>query len=306
MRGKVCIMSKYADIGRKMYDLNNHREFHRYIVFRIRCAMHPKRMSKIDEFFSDDTLFDKIAKQYPFVYEIPTRAFFYNKSTFSERLEIVKQNMCFLASRLNEQDFLDLYNRNEKILWRMEENEPMQLALWYDAGQRKEGLLSICLKLGDIVIYQMIFWISRNSQGEWSLWIGAMQGPNIDNAREVIKRVTKRCHAYRTKNLILHATQEVARSLGVKHIYAVTNYGYYANNHIRRDRKLKTDFSQFWEESGGEPCADKRFYKLPMIEYRKKMEEIPARKRASYRRRFALLDEIDTAIVINMKRYRRV
>ena len=82
MRGKVCIMSKYADIGRKMYDLNNHREFHRYIVFRIRCAMHPKRMSKIDEFFSDDTLLDKIAKQYPFVYEIPTRAFFITNQLF--------------------------------------------------------------------------------------------------------------------------------------------------------------------------------------------------------------------------------
>ena len=89
--------------------------------------------------------------------------------------------------------------------------------------------------------------------------------------------------------------------MGLKHIYAVTNHGYYANNHVRRDRKLKTDFSKFWEESGGTLCKDERFYELPMVEYRKTMEEVPTRKRAVYRRRFALMDEIDDAILKNIK-----
>ena len=88
----------------------------------------------------------------------------------------------------------------------------------------------------------------------------------------------------------------MAKALGLKHIYAVTNYGYYANNHIRRDRKLKTSFSDFWKESGGRPCADQRFYELPMTEYRKTMEEVPTRKRANYRKRYALLDEVDASI----------
>jgi uncharacterized protein VirK/YbjX len=132
-----------------------------------------------------------------------------------------------------------------------------------------------------------------------------MQGPNMDNAKEVIKKITKQCHAYRTKNLILHATQEVVRNLGIKHLYAVTNYGYYANNHVRIDRKLKTDFSKFWEESGGQKCRDARFFELPLVEYRKKMEEIPTRKRAVYRRRFVLLDEVDTSIENAIKKLRQ-
>ena len=132
------------------------------------------------------------------------------------------------------------------------------------------------------------------------MWIGAMQGPNMEDSKEIIKKVTKRCHAYRTKNLILHAAQEVAKALGLEQIYAVTNYGYYAMNHIRRDRKLKTSFSDFWAESGGTPCEDTRFYELPLTEYRKSMEEVPTRKRANYRKRYALLDEIDTAIKDNV------
>ena len=156
--------------------------------------------------------------------------------------------------------------------------------------------MSVVLRLDEADLYQMMFWIAPNKAGEWALWIGAMQGPNMENAKDIVKKVTKRCHAYRTKNFILHATQETAKALGLKHIYAVTNYGYYANNHIRRDRKLKTSFSDFWKESGGRPCADQRFYELPMTEYRKTMEEVPTRKRANYRKRYALLDEVDASI----------
>lgn len=110
------------------------------------------------------------------------------------------------------------------------------------------------------------------------------------------------CYGYRTKNLILYIAQAYARTLGIEKIYAVTNEGYYANNHARIDRKLKTDFSAFWTEAGGTPTDDSRFYELPLVESRKTMEEVPTRKRAVYRRRFALLDEIDKVIEDNVRK----
>jgi uncharacterized protein VirK/YbjX len=64
-------------------------------------------------------------------------------------------------------------------------------------------------------------------------------------------------------------------------------------NHVRVDRKLKTDFSEFWLEAGGWKTEDERFDELPLTEPRKTLEEVPTRKRAVYRRRFAMLDEID-------------
>ena len=123
--------------------------------------------------------------------------------------------------------------------------------------------------------------------------------------RDVVKRITKKCHAYRTKNLILYAAQAVARSLGVEKIFAVTNAGYYANNHVRRDRKLKTSFSDFWAEVGGIPTDDARFYELPLTETRKTVEEIPSHKRAQYRRRFALLDDLEAAITQRLRGFER-
>lgn len=72
--------------------------------------------------------------------------------------------------------------------------------------------------------------------------------------------------------------------------------GEYANNHVRVDKKLKTDFSEFWQEAGGRSTEDIRFDELPLVETRKTMEEVPTRKRAVYRRRFAMLDDLDAAV----------
>ena len=210
--------------------------------------------------------------------------------------------MRFIQMRFKKEVFLGLYNRQAYPLWESkDESGHLCFELWYNPGQRKEGILSIVLRLDEYYLYQMMIWIAPNKDGEWSLWIGAMQGPNMANAKDVIRKVTRRCHSYRTKNFILHVTQEVAKALGMKHIYAVTNYGYYANTHIRMEKKLKTSFSDFWEESGGHPCEDERFYELPMTEARKTMEEIPTRKRNYYRKRYALLDEVDASVAEKIK-----
>ena len=186
----------------------------------------------------------------------------------------------------------------------------MNLVLCAESGQRKEGLAAVMFNLpGEVPVYQILFWIARdeliNRDGQWAMWLGAMQGPNVDDAKDLVKRITKRCHAYRTKNLILYAAQSVARNFGVEKIFAVTNEGYYANNHVRRDRKLKTSFSDFWLEVGGTPTSDERFFELPLTEVRKTVEEIPSHKRAQYRRRFALLDELDATIADKLRSFRR-
>ena len=147
-----------------------------------------------------------------------------------------------------------------------------------------------------------MLWVNRDKNGDIALWIGAMQGPNTDNARELVKEATKQAHRYRTKNLILYMTQALARNLHVKKIYAVSNEGYYAMNHIRRDRKLRTDFGAFWKEAGGKMTDDIRFYEIPLTETRKTMDEVPTRKRAVYRKRFVFQDNVDEQISLNLQK----
>ncbi len=297
-------MESFWKIGRKCYRIEVKRELHRLIVFWIRANLHRAKMHRIDEFFQASSLRRAIADSYPYVYEQPTRAFFYNKSSFDERIKLIEDHFSYLENKLDSDVLRGLYSNRAVNLWEQEhEGKDLRLMLHFHPGQRKEGLLALNLTLdGAGALYQMMFWIERDPHGEWALWIGAMQGPNMADSRGIIKKLTKACHGCRTKNLILHMTQEVARGLGMQHIYAVTNYGYYAMNHVRSNRKLKTNFGDFWRESGGKPCVDKRFYELPLREYHRTMEEVPTRKRAVYRRRYALLDEIDAAIAQSLQK----
>ena len=301
-------MSNFIELGKKIYDLNNPREAHRFAVFVARCCLHPQRMSRLEKFFEQSELLSKVAAGYPFVYEQATRAFFYWRSTFEERARLIQEHMQFLSARLNDDFMFKLYGDKKIELWRLPLDETlgeMRLVMCAESGQRKEGLAAVMLNLSDDTpVYQILFWIAKAGD-DWAMWIGAMQGPNVDDARELIKKITKKCHACRTKNLILYAAQAVARSFGLKKIFAVTNEGYYANNHLRRDRKLKTSFSDFWAEAGGTPTDDARFYELPLVETRKTAEEIPTHKRAQYRRRFALLDELDKSVAETLRGFER-
>ena len=308
-------MSNFIELGKKIYDLKNPREAHRFTIFIARCCLHPQKIQRLEDFFSQSKILSDIAEKFPFVYEQATRAFFYNRSTFNERMNLIQEHMKFFSRTLNDEFLLKLYGDKKIDLWKMkiDEGREMRLVICLEPGQRKEGLCSIMLRLNDdFPIYQIMFWTTpdnfipiENSSGEMSMFIGAMQGPNVDDAKELIKIITKKCHAYRTKNLILYAAQSFARALGLKKIFAVTNDGYYANNHIRRDRKLKTSFGDFWAECGGTLTNDKRFFELPLIETRKTFEEIPVRKRAVYRRRFELLDEIDAAVAEKIQSFKR-
>ena len=297
------MISEIIELGKRIYDISNSREMHRLIVFVGRALLHYSGMKSLQQYFAEDELRQQILAKNPFPMEQATRAFFYNGSTFEERKQLIQQHYELLQQKMAAEMVLTLSMHGDYEIWHSpDEDIEWRTVLAMEPGQRKEGLLSLQMKLGTDNLYQIMFWLARDKNGEAALWIGAMQGPNMENAKDIIKDVTKRSFRYRTKNLILYMTMAVARALTVNHIYAVSNEGYYANNHIRRDRKLKTDFGAFWEEAGGHVTTDPRFYEIPLIEPRKTMEEVPTRKRAVYRKRFAFLDEVDAMIQQNMER----
>lgn len=298
-------MREFVDIGKKIYDMQNPREMRRMVVYLGRVILHYGEMNRLAAYFAQDTLRQQLSRANPFYYEQATRAFFYRSSTLRERIGIIQEHVDFLQHTLQPAYVKQLcdYDGAAYEVWREDyEGTCWKASLNFEPGQRKEGLLSLTMDLGTEHLYQIIFWCARDRDGHDAIWIGAMQGPNMENARDIVKKITKRSFAYRTKNLILYMVQAVARTMGIQAIYAVTNYGYYANNHMRTDRKLHTKFADFWAEAGGSPTEDRRFYTLPLIEPRKTMEEVPTRKRAVYRKRFAFLDEVDAEIEANVKK----
>ena len=295
------MIAEIYDVARRAYRFRHTSEGRRAVIFMVRAVLHWNTLRELYDFFHETEARKELYERNPFPLEQATRAFFYAGSTVAARIKLIKSHYSFLEERLNQADFVDLGLEHAREIWCSSETDIAWNAyLKLEPGQRKEGLLSVMMAVDHVTLYQIMFWIEQRD-GVPTLVIGAMQGPNTENAQDFVREMTKRAHRFRTKNLILYMTQAVARSLGVQRILAVSNVGYYANNHIRRDRKLKTDFGAFWEEAGGWETEDKRFYELPLTLPRKEMDEIPTRKRAVYRRRFAFLDEVDAEIEERVK-----
>ncbi|EJP30278.1 PF04393 family protein [Selenomonas sp. FOBRC9] len=295
------MLAEIYDVARRAYRFNHLREGRRAIVFMLRAALNWNELRELYQFFHENEVRAELYARNPYMIEQATRAFFYAGSTVGSRIRLIQAHYAFLEEKLNAERFIHLGLDGIHELWRSPEDDiEWRAYLKFEPGQRKEGLLSVIMDVDGVHLYQIIFWLDLRD-GEPVLVIGAMQGPNTDDAQDFVREMTKRAHRFRTKNLILFITQVVARALGVRHIFAVSNAGYYANNHVRRDRKLKTDFGAFWEEVGGHLTEDHRFYELPLTLHRKTIEEIPTRKRAVYRRRFRMLDEIDAEVMHHMQ-----
>ena len=288
-------------LAHRAYRFRHWREGRRAVVFMVRAVFHWFALRELYRFFQETAPRRQLYARNPYPLEQATRSFFYAGSNLHARITLIKDHYAFLEEWLNPDDFVALGYEQRREIWRAPETDMTWHAyLKFESGQRKEGLLSVMMDVDGEHLYQIIFWIEQRD-GQPTLVIGAMQGPNTENAQDFVREMTKRAHRFRTKNLILYMTQAVARALGIKQMLAVSNTGYYANNHVRLDRKLKTDFGAFWEEIGGWETDDHRFYELPLVYPRKTMEEVPTRKRAVYRRRFAFLDTADEEVAARMK-----
>ncbi|MBQ0067927.1 MAG: DUF535 domain-containing protein [Phascolarctobacterium sp.] len=293
-------MDIIQNAGKKLYHLNRWKERKRYLFFRFRMWWHKEDVAKYLQFFEDNTLRQQILWNTPSFLEQISRRFFYKNSTWQERINLIQHHIEILENKLTTDTLNKIYVSNQPILiWQDEyDNKPLTLDLRFHSGQRKEGCLCLLLQYDKEWLYQIIFWLDGDINNP-IIYIGAIQG--MLNGSDLIKNLTKAYFGYRTKNLIFYCLRAFARELNCKAIYGVTNDGYYAMNGLRFDRKLKTDFGEFWQECEGIPAEDKRFYKMPINEHRKSMEELKPSKRAQHRRRFEKLDQIDAAIHLTMQ-----
>ena len=290
-------------VGKSLYQTHILKEMKRYVVFRTRCKLHSSLVDDLLAFFNTDAKRQKWLMGNPSFVEQATRSFFYKGSTWDERIALVKNHVEIMETLFVPELMDALYTEHKMVeLWRDEYQEkPLTLNLVFNAGQRKEGCLSLMMRYEEEALYQIMFWLAKDKDGRNVIYIGALQGPQ--NGSELIKGLTKAFFGYRTKNLMFYGLRSFAKVLGIEKIYAVGNDGYYAMNHIRMDRKLKTDFGAFWQECEGEQCEDKRFFVMPVAEHRKSMEELKPSKRAQHRRRFAKMDEMESAVAKSLKAY---
>lgn len=281
-------------LGTKLYDCRRKINYRCVLVFMVRSMMHHGESKALQEFLQQTEMRKRFFAAHPQVFAQLTRQFFFRNSRAAERLTAITQTFQVMERSFSDKALEYLYLDEQKPLhlWEMPygEEHTLSLEMFFRNGEIREGSMTLALCLDGEFVYHINFWCAQEGEKQ-VLYIGCHQGSK--HGLEVNKELKKAFFGYRPKNFILYALRILAKELAVDELRAVSNYGFYANNHIRKNRKLLVSYDKFWKECGGEIMADQRFFTLPLIEPRKTMEEVPTRKRAVYRKRFAFLDALE-------------
>lgn len=157
----------------------------------------------------------------------------------------------------------------------------------------REGEITLILRYQAMTIASLSFSVIQQQQ-QRTLFIGGLQGPRKHIPADVIREATKAAHGLFPKRLLMEAVFVLADQCGVQAMTAVGD-----DTHVFRSLRYRhskgdkffASYSEFWLSLGGKARADGLFT-LPLNMVRKDPEEIASKKRAEYRRRYALLDTL--------------
>nr|WP_225777935.1 VirK/YbjX family protein [Pseudomonas sp. Marseille-Q3773] len=214
-----------------------------------------------------------------------------------QRLEVVASHFEVVAGQFPSLLLLD--RADSRVLGELTSHSPgcrlvLDRPIWF----KREGELVLNLFQNDLRVASLAFTLCR-SQGELCLFIGAVQGihkgVDSETSLAIYRDLTKDFEGLRPRSLLLEALKCLARILRVEYLYAVNDacrhhrHAYFGND---KDRELAANYDAIWQEHGGMNCNRADFYELPLDPAQRAEQDIPSKKRAMYRRRQALLEDV--------------
>ena len=156
-----------------------------------------------------------------------------------------------------------------------------------------EGLWQIGLIGADGVRLYSIGFGCTDAQ---SLLMGNVQGPSLKDAGlERIRDATHAAHGMRPPHLLVHTLRVLAAQWGASRLQGVDPENHVKGRWNLRDSRLRFDYRGFWAEHEGVRGADGN-WTLPLDTALRPLEEVPTKRRAMYRRRYAMLEALQLAV----------
>lgn len=185
---------------------------------------------------------------------------------------------------------------NERFYLCQVEGKEGRCHLWLDVldAFNKEGELTLEMQddTGEILARSAFTLLNRDKKR--TLFIGALQGGVREQAHAAIRAATKNCHGIFPKRILTEIICLIASLFQCQQIIAASNETHIYRSRRYRHKKLNhwvADYNSFWESLGG-TANQQQDYLLPLTLPRKPLDEIASKKRAEYRRRYQLLDDV--------------
>lgn len=235
------------------------------------------------------------------LYIKPFRVYISIRWNKAKRIKVILDTYKYILTRskslsqiITKQDGVEIarFNLNETI--------EGKLIVGYDERYRKEGELVFTFEseqLGGMVAAAACSF-EEIEPNKWVTRIACIQG-HIKNDDNYSKVAQKMLQGMRPKCLIVFAIQEFSRQLGFNELHgagdAIQAYRKKHAIHLPWRHAIHFDYDSVWSEIGGVPDKD-GWFKLPIKAVQKDQADIKTHKRALYRRRYAILDDISLKI----------
>ena len=161
------------------------------------------------------------------------------------------------------------------------------------AEREGESTVWFC-DVDDNVLASATFSIMRHGE-DWALMVGGLQGPRRHVSHELIKNATRACYGLFPKRILVEFFGLLATHCGINRISGVSDNGHVfraLRYRFSKGRHFHASYDEFWASIDGVKHGT-YLWDLPVQQERKSIESIASKKRSEYRRRFALLDEME-------------
>ena len=129
-----------------------------------------------------------------------------------------------------------------------------------------------------------------------TLLMGNVQGPSLkDEGLDRIRDVTHAAHGMRPPHLLVHALRVLAGRWSATRLQGVDPANHVKGRWNLRDSRLRFDYRAFWAEHEGVRDAGGN-WSLPLATALRPIEDVPTKRRAMYRRRYAMLEALQLAV----------
>jgi uncharacterized protein VirK/YbjX len=126
--------------------------------------------------------------------------------------------------------------------------------------------------------------------------MGNVQGPSLkDDGLDRIRDVTHAAHGMRPPHLLVHVLRVLATHWGAARLQGVDPENHVKGRWNLRNSRLRFDYRAFWAEHEGVRDAGGN-WSLPLDTALRPLEEVPTKRRAMYRRRYAMLEALQQAV----------
>lgn len=200
---------------------------------------------------------------------------------------------CLTADALGK-PFDLLPNEYADLLYLTEVGSGYRLMLDQPRWLFRDGPLALSLWYGPDRLFSLAFLVGHDEDGSLVAYVGGVQGRRGGNALDQYRAFTKAAEGLRPRDLLIELFRSLCATIGVRNILCVSNVTRHqrADYYLRRPDfidPVKLDYDAMWLERGATLRPDNMF-DLRVRPPRRRLETVPQRKRAQYRRRLLLLN----------------